>query len=76
MYCQKCGQYNADNAIYCSNDGELLLHKSDKVFMSKQEVFYCKHCGERVESYFLYCTNCGQSQFKTDIGKNCKKSKD
>ncbi|HHW70395.1 MAG TPA: zinc ribbon domain-containing protein [Clostridiales bacterium] len=74
MYCQKCGQYNADNAIYCSNDGELLLHKSDKVFMSKQEVFYCKHCGERVESYFLYCTNCGQSQFKTDIGKKTIKS--
>lgn len=72
MYCQKCGKYNRNNSIYCSNDGNVLLERKD-ITLIKNKSNFCTNCGTNVSKHFTYCPNCGSSLFQ--VGKKTESIK-
>ena len=59
MYCQKCGEQNSDENIFCSSCGRRLEFSNPIIDSSKK--WQCPICGNRNDTSLNACSKCGNT---------------
>ncbi len=56
MKCNKCGEENKDDSVFCGTCGNKLENGTTNI--SIPDTIYCTKCGRKIESCYKICPNC------------------
>ena len=56
MKCNKCGEENKDDSVFCGICGNKLENGTTNI--SIPDTIYCTKCGRKIESCYKICPNC------------------
>ena len=70
--CQKCGQQNNDDSVFCLNCGKRLQNSNPSKQIEEDNqtlLLFCHNCGKKITGKINFCPSCGTKTLQKEMIK-------